>query len=166
MAYTTIHVNGPSIVKIAKAGVTPVRFGVTDEGVTLSFSKGITPVMADDTGDFHPADLQYMAGICNISGRFTRWEESIMETVRSCLPDRAAGTILDADIGTLLFASGEHWNLYIESAARTGLSAESPWNFPCVVPTDAFSLNLGTRYSKAAFGFTAYFKNGVLYTRV
>lgn len=171
MAYTDIHVSGPAIVSVARAGQSVSRLGVTDEGVNLRLDANYEPVMADDLGPYVPTDHQFMGILASISGRFTRYDESLMEQLRARTPGRGAGLMTAADIGHLAITASLYWIVYIESAARTGsgsgglATVEPPWRFPMCLPTDAFSLNVGTRFSKSAFGFTAYPNNGVLYTR-
>lgn len=167
MAFTDIHVNGAAVVYISKTGVTPVRLGITDEGVKLRFDVGFEPVMSDDLGSYIPTDMQFMGFLAQISGNFTRYDESLMEEVRARIPALNPGLMANADIGMLTITSGETYQVYIESSARTSMSSalQKPWRFPTCIPTDPMNLNLGTRYSKGSFGFTAYPNTGTLYTR-
>lgn len=168
MAFQDIHVNGTALLMLSKQGTTLQQFGVTDDGMNIRLTYNFDPVMTDDRGAYVPADLQAQGGLASISGRMTRWDDAIMETVRGRIPGRAGGTQVDADIGALVFTGGLYWRLFIQSALLTGMQAsaqEKPWYFPCVVPTEEMLLNLGTKHSKAPLGFTAYPLNGVLYTR-
>lgn len=166
MAYTDIHVSGPAVISISKTGSTPVRWGVCDEAVQVRLITFFEDVLADDLGPSLPVDRQYLGQIAMINGRFSRYDESLMEEVRARVPILTPGQIDNEDIGMLTITGGETFEVYIEGFQRTQTAAQAPWRFPTCIPDAEMALNLGTKFSKASWGFTAYPNSGTLYARV
>lgn len=171
MAYQDFHVSGPAIVSIAFFGESYSDLGITVDGVGLGNEGAFEDVVSDDSGPIVPADVQYFGEQSRLRCEFIRWDETIFRKLESRIWTSAAlaktvGAVRTVDIGTLMKAGKHTAGVHIASSARTGLTAEQPWTYPCCYAENVIDFKVGTRVTRKVVTLRAIPSDaGILYLR-
>jgi hypothetical protein len=142
-----IQVAGLASIYIGGTGGT--LLGYTQNGAQVRFPAFFGDVPTDENGGDvgPPTDVQYFGETAEITLDFTKFDETVANTIRCRLASGTAGTI--ANVGGLMIAGTYSYRLTIASPT-------TPLNFPVTMFREPFEINKGTKFSTWRVIGTAY----------
>ncbi len=146
---TAIQVAGLATIKVCTTGGALATLGYSINGVDISEDILVEMVHGDERGGDGgpPIDIQYLGEVHTIRITMTKYDETVLNTIRAGMAGGTAGT--PGTSGSLYFQASAYWRLLIHSVA-------TPRNYLAAVFTDAKEVNLGTKHSKAVITAKCY----------
>lgn len=137
-----IQLAGLTNIRVCTTGGALATLGYSMNGVEISEEILTEPVYGDENGGEggQPIDFQYLGEIHTIRMTLTKYDETVLNTIRAGIAGGTAGT--PGTAGTLYFQGSVYWRLLLHSVA-------TPRNYLTALFTDAKEVNLGTKHSKA-----------------
>lgn len=137
-----IQLGGLATIKVCTTGGSLATLGYTINGAEITEDIMTEMVHGDENGGESgpPIDIQYMGEVHTIRLTLTKYDETVLNTIRAGLAGGTAGT--PGTSGSLYFQGTAYWRLLIHSV-------NTPRNYLCAVFTEAKEVNLGTKHSKA-----------------
>lgn len=155
----SIQVDGVAICKTCTTGGTLATLGRSKNGVHITEHLFTGEVHGDDNGgeEGPPIDVQYFGEIHVARLELTKYDETVIDTVRAGLAGGTAGT--PGTSGTLYFQGAAYWRLLIHSTSR-------PRNYLRAIYKEPKEINKGTKFSTAIVVATCYKDATVVYNAV
>lgn len=149
----TIQVDGLATIKMGIAAAATASVGYTENGVEITEVNYPYDVNTDENGGDAgpPVDVQEMGEVHIIRLLMTKWDETVMDTIRAINVGMTAGD--------LHIANGKYFRVLINSVLR-------PRNYPTCIIREPREINKGTKHSKLMIVATAYKVQGLLYNAV
>ncbi len=108
-----------------------------------------------------PIDIQYLGSIYVVRMELSRWDTTVWDALKKRKVQATAGTILLAEVGTLMLGSNA-FRLLLHSTTR-------PLNFPAAVLRDSVQFGMGTKFTSLGLTFECHrcqdgtARDGILY---